>query len=1426
MDNSVLISQSVNQFLVLDFVKFCVLALCATIVVGVSAYATTTNSSGAYVRIGIFNSQKSAQVFFEGLPSNVRQPIANDQLWLNAYNSPYGFTEHHLEISGMRDQDARNLCAAVHDMRVQCVVSVKTRWASVDTANDYVASSQVRVLPRKLHPLGIRLYKNQMPSTPEFNLALLGQSPSYFNYERSIEAHGAEFSLVPQVQDTPQSLSVKAAYDIARDKFVRALQNVDQAEDQKQAARDNIIALGKEVFEVAGQAYLSSFIQKRFGQNWPLDTEAGAGKVFMAHVEQNLTGAAENTLKNLMGDLLQTATSGEDFEDDYLRGKADEFMLAGARGIIDAGLSAARKSDLYALRNLELEYNLNNFEESYFSGLITQPVHQSKDLRHNFFAQVGGIVGEKSVDIKDDVSRHTVNIGAAYRHLTVDEKYLLGANVFYDHQFPYNHSRLSIGADAKSKELNFAANYYYPLSSFQNSRTDEDGNEYEERALEGYDFEVGYTPPFMPALSLFGKGYQYYRSTEEDLRGFELSAEYDIRDEFTLKGSMVEENGGRDGLEVALQYRIPLYDTDKPNIALAELQPAAGSDSVRDRIFEKVRRENRIRVEERLKAVPASAAILTAQFNALSVGLPYDVGGVFTGAGVNLPFDTTITVPNGDFGIIEFSNGAVANVSASGGGDVTLQFNATTLTVLATNGGFVQFVSASGGITNVVVPGGTVNLLGTDVDITDDGTTTTIQVRAGQIDVIPDVGVATLIGNQGDVVSLTIASGATSTLAGAALTTRQDDAFTNLDFANPNPPTTSTSAPFVNVLPELTTGPQFVGNDADLRLTFTQPVTVGGAPFINGLVDANARTFAYNAAASTPTRLVFRHTYVAGDVGAANITVQDLDLNGGTIIGTTNTLPALTAYTDTVLAISDLTAPSLASSTPVDNEPAASAGADIVLNFDENIQAGTGNIILTDTTDGSDNRVIPIGDAQISIVGSTLTFNPTVNLELVTDYDLTIGSGVIEDLAGNDFAGIATTELNFTTSAGTVPMFVSVTPPADGTYTNGQDLDWTLNYDQAVTVAGGPPTITLTLDSGPVVATFAGGSGTANLLFRYTITGADLDTDGVVLSNTITTAGATLLDTLSLTQNADTDFTAVNPATPAVLIDQPPTLASSTPVDNATGESVGVDVTLTFNENVQAGVGNIVFTDTDDGSGDFTIPVGDARVGIAGAVVTIDLSAQLLEFNTNYEITMAAGVFEDTGVLNLPFAGLASGDLNWQTVVDPTAGFPAATVTMAPGTTAGSHENAQDIGSWQTTIDLGATPDGIIFESGATGQGIAAAFDGVNLVFAAGDGATTVTNADGIFGSFPIASIGQGLHHFVFVADPDAAAEIGVYIDGIRVITETIPGGMQSGEWAGTNGSGYGVNNTVRAGVDTSNLTGATLTNNLTFYTNTAPASF
>ena len=58
------------------------------------------------------------------------------------------------------------------------------------------------------------------------------------------------------------------------------------------------------------------------------------------------------------------------------------------------------------------------------------------------------------------------------------------------------------------------------------------------------------------------------------------------------------------------------------------------------------------------------------------------------------------------------------------------------------------------------------------------------------------------------------------------------------------------------------------------------------------------------------------------------------------------------------------------------------------------------------------------------------------------------------------------------------------------------------------------PVPAITLNSGGVYANYVSGSGTAALLFRYTVITGDSDPDGIAVAGSIDLNGATIRDTL------------------------------------------------------------------------------------------------------------------------------------------------------------------------------------------------------------------------------------------------------------------------------------------------------------------------
>ena len=131
-------------------------------------------------------------------------------------------------------------------------------------------------------------------------------------------------------------------------------------------------------------------------------------------------------------------------------------------------------------------------------------------------------------------------------------------------------------------------------------------------------------------------------------------------------------------------------------------------------------------------------------------------------------------------------------------------------------------------------------------------------------------------------------------------------------------------------------------------------------------------------------------------------------------------ISASTTYNFSTAAavVSDTTAPTLSNSSPLDNATGVAASANLVLTFSEAVQAGTGNVVIFNSS-GTVARSIAVTDStQVIITGSTVTINPSVDLASGSSYYVNLASGVIKDVAGNAYAGISSsTALNFTVAS-------------------------------------------------------------------------------------------------------------------------------------------------------------------------------------------------------------------------------------------------------------------------------------------------------------------------------------------------------------------------------------------------------------------------
>ena len=119
----------------------------------------------------------------------------------------------------------------------------------------------------------------------------------------------------------------------------------------------------------------------------------------------------------------------------------------------------------------------------------------------------------------------------------------------------------------------------------------------------------------------------------------------------------------------------------------------------------------------------------------------------------------------------------------------------------------------------------------------------------------------------------------------------------------------------------------------------------------------------------------------------------------------------------------------------------------------------------------------------------------------------------------------------------------------------------------------------------------------------------------------------------------------------------PPVISTLNPINNTTGVAINPTMSITFNESIQKGSGNILIRDFTTGTQLQTIDVSTAVVSISGS--TANFTANL-SYNQKVYVELAAGVFRDLAGNN--FAGI-SGNTIWSfTTIPP----PLPTLSVNP----------------------------------------------------------------------------------------------------------------------------------------------------------------
>lgn len=372
-----------------------------------------------------------------------------------------------------------------------------------------------------------------------------------------------------------------------------------------------------------------------------------------------------------------------------------------------------------------------------------------------------------------------------------------------------------------------------------------------------------------------------------------------------------------------------------------------------------------------------------------------------------------------------------------------------------------------------------------------------------------------------------------------------------------------------------------VGQNIDFILNFNEPVIVtGGTPSID--LNIEAPVTADYVSGSGTSALTFRYVVQAGDLDTDGIVLleNDISLNGSTLEdnATNSSLLTISGLSPVTTGVTiDGIVPTI---TSIDVPTFQYYNETDVLQFTVNTSESV------NVAGGTPRIQLDIGGSTVyadyqSGTGSTaLVFEYTIAAGLEDHDGITLVSpldtngATITEASGNNldtnFTGVMPNTSGVNVDS-LIPTVSSVTAPADNTYGDTEDLDFVLNFNENVDVAGGTPYIEIDIDGNIRQAQYTSGTGSSSLTFRYTIVTGEEDTDGIAFNGVnINLNGATINDVGGNAANLDMTVNSALPSTANIFVDAvAPTITNITaPADDTYIVGEDMDFVVDFDENV------------------------------------------------------------------------------------------------------------------------------------------------------------------------------------------------------------------------------------------------------------------
>ncbi len=448
-----------------------------------------------------------------------------------------------------------------------------------------------------------------------------------------------------------------------------------------------------------------------------------------------------------------------------------------------------------------------------------------------------------------------------------------------------------------------------------------------------------------------------------------------------------------------------------------------------------------------------------------------------------------------------------------------------------------------------------------------------------------------------------------------------------------------------------------IGQTLNYSVTFSEPVFVIGTPSVALTLNSGGTVQASYLSGSSSNTLTFQYTIASGNADSDGVTTaSSISLNGGSIRDAAgNNAATAVTFASTAGVLVDGVAPAVSSIVRADADPTTAAALHYTVTFSEdvsNVTTSAFQLTLAGSATGSITGVTAVDGHTYTVTVGSAAGEGTIRLDVKAS-----GTG-ITDVPGNPLNGGFTAGDSYTLDH-IGPNVTSVDVPANATYTVGQNLDFTVNFNESAFVAGGTPRIAVTLNSGSVFANYVSGSGSTALLFRHTVVTGDSDPDGIVLGGTIDLNGATIRDGLANDANATLNGVA---STTGVLVDaNAPSVQSVTRVTSSPTNASSVDFTVTFSQDV-SGVDTTDFALTSTGVAGSSVTT---VTPVSGSVYTVSVATGTGDGTIRLDVANDGSILSTTN--NAPLgAPFTTGEVY---TIDKTAPAVQSITRIGPATT-------------------------------------------------------------------------------------------------------------------------------------------------------------